>query len=744
MSSYDSNPLYSDQWHFSLIGDIETVWDDYTGDGVNIGIYDDGVQEDQHDLAGNYDASLEYNDLYYNDGDPNDTGAGGDTHGTQVAGLIAGENNDEGGIGVAWESTITAVDFLNDAPSSGYYYETIEYMAAFDITNNSWGYLSPANPAFDIFDTGTQANLEYQSFQTVAETGRDGLGTIIIKAAGNYAYGYGFLGVTGNSAVHDPLNNIHELVVVAATDQFGDVTYYSSYGSNILISAPAASVTTDLNGSDGDYPGDDSDGFGGTSAATPVSTGVVALMLEANPDLGWRDVQSILAISAAQTGSDYGSAATGYEVGDWYANGASDWNGGGMTYNVSYGYGMIDAYAAVRLAEVWSYFYDAAATSANMVEATGSWIGNEAITDNTTTAVTIDVTEDIMIEHIYVTIDFEHTHLSELSVYLVAPDGTRILLMEDEGRGTDWDGDYTFGVASQMGVTSAGEWTVEIYDDGTKVDTGTLYSVDLEFEGAEITDNNVYHYTNDFLDLLSVDADRGTLFDAAGDADWINLAMISGSATVDLAAGVAVDGTTWFTITGGIENLALGDGDDTALGTSGDNIIVAGRGNDTINGLAGNDELVGGEGDDRLNGGGGNDELNGDAGSDVVLGGSGGDILFGGGDMDILVGGNGLDALFGEEGDDILFGGAGDDLLSGGAGVDTFIFTNNFGNDTITDFDNDIIDLGGVSAITSLGDLANNHASQVGNDVVIYIDASNSITIENTEIADFGADNFVF
>ncbi|MCA0042067.1 S8 family serine peptidase [Celeribacter litoreus] len=743
-NSYNSNPLYQDQWHFALIGDIETVWEDYNGTGVKIGIYDDGVQEDQHDLAGNYDASLEYNDLYYNDGDPNDLSAGGDTHGTQVAGLIAAENNDQGGIGVAWGSTITGVDFLNDAYSSGYYYETIEYMAAFDITNNSWGYLNPASPNSDFLDFGTQAYWEYRSFQTVAETGRDGLGTVIMKAAGNYADGYEYYGITGNSAVHDTLNNIHEMVVVAATDAYGDVTYYSSYGSNILISAPAGSVTTDLNGVDGDYIGDDSNGFGGTSAATPVSTGVVALILEANPNLGWRDVQSILAISAAQTGSDFGSAASGHEVEDWYANGASNWNGGGMTFNASYGYGMIDALAAVRLAEVWSFFNDDAATSLNMVEATGSWMGVKSITDTNTTAVTIDVTDDIMIEHIYVTIDFEHTHLSELSVYLVAPDGTRILLMEGEGRGSNWDGDYTFGVSSQMGVTSAGEWTVEVYDDGTRVDTGSLYSVDLEFEGASITDNTVYHYTNDFLDLRSVETARNILFDAAGEDDWVNFAMITGDATVDLSGNASVDGTKWFTITGGIENLTLGDGDDTAGGTADNNLIYGGRGNDTLYGLTGDDELIGGEGNDRLVGGGGGDELAGNEGSDRIFGGGGSDTLAGGDAFDILVGGNGNDELYGGEGDDIIFGGNGDDIMSGGTGVDTFIFTNGFGNDDIIQFDDDVIDLSGVSEITNAGDLANNHASQVGNDVVIYIDADNSISLLGTNLNDLGADNFIF
>ena len=71
-------------------------------------------------------------------------------------------------------------------------------------------------------------------------------------------------------------------------------------------------VTPDANSAEpADYsvdPADFTNRMNGTSAATPMVTGIVALMLEANPDLGWRDVQNILANTAFHTGSDIGSA----------------------------------------------------------------------------------------------------------------------------------------------------------------------------------------------------------------------------------------------------------------------------------------------------------------------------------------------------------------------------------------------------------------------------------------------------
>ena len=59
-------------------------------------------------------------------------------------------------------------------------------------------------------------------------------------------------------------------------------------------------------------------------------SGVIALMLEANPDLGWRDVKEILALSADYTGSPTGiSFAQAQEDHSWQINGAKslEWRG---------------------------------------------------------------------------------------------------------------------------------------------------------------------------------------------------------------------------------------------------------------------------------------------------------------------------------------------------------------------------------------------------------------------------------
>ena len=139
--------------------------------------------------------------------------------------------------------------------------------------------------------------------------------------------------------------NLRYVIAVGAVNETGKQSYYSESGANVLISAPSSDgkdtrgiVTTDLSGelgySDTSYFRE----FGGTSAATPVISGVAALLLEVNPDLTWRDVKKILALSA------YQNDATDTE---WIQNGAGHW------INHKYGFGVVDAEAAVRLAYTW-------------------------------------------------------------------------------------------------------------------------------------------------------------------------------------------------------------------------------------------------------------------------------------------------------------------------------------------------------------------------------------------------------
>lgn len=177
------------------------------------------------------------------------------------------------------------------------------------------------------------------------------------------------------------------------------------------------------------------------------------------------------------------------------------------------------------------------------------------------------------------------------------------------------------------------------------------------------------------------------------------------------------------TVKGGLgdDRIGGGDGDDALYGQQGNDVIFGGGGADIIYGDEGrdiaygglgNDTIYGDEGDDHAWGGGGNDNLNGAEGHDTLGGRDGNDVLHGGAGRDLLFGGTGDDELFGEKSSDTLFGGdgrdllrggSGNDTLSGGAGADTFIFADNDGHDTISDFqaEHDQMDLGGQTYTVS-------------------------------------------
>jgi Ca2+-binding RTX toxin-like protein len=131
------------------------------------------------------------------------------------------------------------------------------------------------------------------------------------------------------------------------------------------------------------------------------------------------------------------------------------------------------------------------------------------------------------------------------------------------------------------------------------------------------------------------------------------------------------------TISGDIENVIGGNGNDSIYGNSLDNILSGGAGNDSLSGGTGNDFLYGGTGNDDLNGGTGNDNLYGGDGNDLLFGDSGNDDLNGGDGDDILSVGVGNGSyLYGGAGNDKLFSSEGDDSLYGGTGNDTYIFQN--------------------------------------------------------------------
>jgi len=197
--------------------------------------------------------------------------------------------------------------------------------------------------------------------------------------------------------------------------------------------------------------------------------------------------------------------------------------------------------------------------------------------------------------------------------------------------------------------------------------------------------------------------EAGTLTNGANSATFSEIETFDLTGSDDVFDGIA---------SGSSVTVNAGAGDDSVLGTDGDDVIYGGIGSDTIRGAEGDDEVYGEDGNDQiygndgadtLYGGDGVDSLFGEIGDDVVYGGAGDDTVEGNEGNDILYGGTGNDYLRGSYGSDSLYGGEGDDYLWMGWGDDTVYLSDNFGNDTILgegvdETTGDVMDL---SAITT-------------------------------------------
>ncbi|WP_427452842.1 S8 family serine peptidase [Litorimonas sp. WD9-15] len=726
---------------------VELAWDDYSGAGVQINIFDNGFDYVHADLAPNYLSDIDY-DYTNNDFDPIATG--GNNHGTAVIGIVgAAADNGEGGVGIAFNSTLVgyqgfgigaanSADQILDAAGLGDGIgNTNGNGSGSEIISVSAGYSSNVFLNFTSLDDGIAA------LETISAQGRDGLGTIYVKSSGNSRGGKGSTAREEGTA--ERFDSTEFSISVAALRLDGWVTDYSTPGANVLISAFADNLsnfgtifTTDRTGTDGYSSTDYTSGFSGTSAAAPQIAGVVALMLEANPDLGWRDVQKILAASAVHVGSDIGAAANtgsasngGFEQATqtdgstWFWNAAGNWNGGGQHFSNDYGYGAVDATAAVRLAESWQ----AQSTSANQVSTfEDDFDTTTIITDGDVDGVDFIISEsdDILVEHVSLELTFSTTYLADVEIFLTSPGGTRVQLISGTGDSGDFDGTWRFGTTAFMGETSAGDWELTIIDSAGG-DTLTVTEAHLRTSGSTLSTDDTYLFTNEFSDYAGLAGHAVAFLDSNGGTDWINAAAVSSDSTVNLQAGTGtIDGIT-ITLAD-IENIYAGDGNDILTGTSGSNTLYGGRGDDTIIGGSGNDALYGGTGDDAISfgtgtvtidGGTGQDTLIADAGigrlradleagtatvfdaagkfagtasfenieifqatdgNDVVtastdgshiIGLDGRDKLTGGIGNDILEGGSGHDRLIGLEGNDVIMGGIGNDVISGGFGNDT-------------------------------------------------------------------------
>ena len=306
---------------------------------------------------------------------------------------------------------------------------------------------------------------------------------------------------------------------------------------------------------------------------------------------------------------------------------------------------------------------------------------------------------------------------------------------------------------------------VLIGDSGDNVIDG--YNGDDQLFGGHDGNNTLIGGNGDDLfyggtgaDFFNGGSGFGDVIDYSGSTAAVE-ARLGGSKTFDggFATGDSFQG---------IEDLIGSDFDDILVGNVRLNELTGGAGDDYMNGDRGNDIILGGDGNDTLIGGFGQDTLDGGDGIDTAryanansravvnletgtgtAGHSFGDTLvsienlFGSNFNDVFVGDANDNVLNGWNGVDRLTGGEGNDTLIGGAGNDRFIFTDNWGDDTITDFEDggDLLDFRTVTGVDALNDLT--IFNDANGDAVVSF-GNDSITLLGIDAADITAADFLF
>ena len=483
------DPFYGCQWHLKNTGQfggsagedikIEDVWKSgHLGAGVNVLVVDTDFDIRHDDLADNIDTTR----LSIGSKIEPATISG---HGTNVMGTIAARDDDVGTRGVAPRATVYGFERIfaggPDANAMNAANAMTFHMDVTHVSNNSWG--QPSSQ-----DLSTVPQQWEEALERGLTEGLGGKGVFYVFGTGNDALddtpgnldGYtNFYGVTAVCSVNNggfrstfSETGPHLWVCAPSNDRFGGI----STGRPFLLSTEVRNTYSTR--------------WGGNSAATPVVSGVAALVRAANADLTWRDVKLLLAGTARkndptndgwETGAlKYGSTSANYE------------------YNHEYGFGVVDATAAVDAAAEWTNVPSLVKMS---VAANG--VDLAVPDDESTVASSVTMApagtgagcrhEDGVfktggdggligspefIEFVEINTDFEAPAFRDLTLKLVSPSGAVSTLSfpyrQRPHQVPRLPRDFRFGSARQLGEAAAGDWTLQIIDEVSGNNAATL------------------------------------------------------------------------------------------------------------------------------------------------------------------------------------------------------------------------------------------------------------------------------
>ena len=509
----------------------------FSGSGVKVAVIDNGVQIAHEDVQPNVVAEASYNFHTINQKGLHDPTAPDSVlnpdghHGTAVAGLLAAKGGNGIGLwGVAPNANLVGYNLLYDA------FNLTSELAALGFASAVESYPELSSEAVDIFNMsygrnpfeGTNENASYtaellEGIHSGTRLLRNGKGAIYVKAAGNEYLGQTAFtsercsqansnGLTCYNVNMEDENVTPYVLVIGAFNAYDQRASYSNTGSALWLVAPGgefgvhspALITTDASGCTYGYSvnnpslnflpytsdfntgesGSDNEkcnyfsAFNGSSSATPIVAGIAALLLEANPNLTWRDVKHILATTARQLDADLADNVKIIDATEVVLDWGWTQNAAGYAYTNHYGFGAPDANAAITMALNWkatnttlpllkayttAEVSDGRAVPDNNVTGLVSAVSvaNEWITESVELNITIDDLNGVLTDSVQNKID-----MSDYQIVLRSPSGTESVLLTPFNAYESGHDMIDLKLISHAfyGEPSQGEWTVKVRD----------------------------------------------------------------------------------------------------------------------------------------------------------------------------------------------------------------------------------------------------------------------------------------
>ncbi|CAI9722533.1 convertase subtilisin kexin type 7-like [Octopus vulgaris] len=448
-----SDEEFPNQWHLNnpknpeMDIDVMRVWKhNVTGKNIVVAVVDDGVEWTNPDLEKNYCAKGSW-DLNDNDPDPMpSTSSDTNHHGTRCAGEIAAVPNKVCAVGVAYGAKVSGLRVLDGPLTDGLEATAFnKNMQINDIYSCSWG------PDDDGMTVDGPHTLALQAMKHGIDYGRNGYGSIYVVASGNGGSNF-------DNCNYDGYANSIYTVTIGAVDEYGHMPYYAENCAAMLAVTFSSGgnnarsiVTTDWSKNTGD--GCTSD-HTGTSAAAPIAAGLIALLLEVQPCLTWRDVQHLIILSAVSVDADA----------KWITNAA------GLRHSHRHGFGLMKAWHLVNAAKVWKIVpwlteYETEIITLNKPIPKDDWsVSAYEVTKKDLQGYVLNV-----LEHVLVTVNITHHFRGQLDIQLLCPSGTHSMIAPPRASDKSDRGlkGWWFSTVRCWGESPIGTWKLLIKDINT-------------------------------------------------------------------------------------------------------------------------------------------------------------------------------------------------------------------------------------------------------------------------------------